>query len=229
MHLVNPMPSTSLANTPDPTYTAEIQTVSVHSEKKAIPVTSHESSATGIEISALSLLSVQRLTSGPIHIRPSQATFTNCPVSLKQHSSWLLTGICLPQEARIKSLKFSLLLLILLPDNAQYKLQTSKFWMNPNSSEGWGGGGMFWQSSSHQWNWRKPYHMNHLKIRSVWTQHWKMYRREQTCIGGGMNRMSSSCRSLPSLVSEGLVLKGPCRLGSLHVRLLQWVLIQELR
>lgn len=52
-----------------------------------------------------------------------------------------------------------------------------------------GGGEMFWQPSSHQWNWRKPYHMNHLKIRSVWTQPWKMYHGEQACIGGGMNRM----------------------------------------
>lgn len=136
MHLANPPLSTSLANTADLALSPEIQTVGVHSEKKAIPVTIHESSTTGIEISALPLLSVQRLTSGPIHICPSQATFTDCPVSLKQYTSWLLTGICLPQETRIKSLKLSLLLLILLPAKAQYKLQTSKFWMNPNSSKG---------------------------------------------------------------------------------------------
>lgn len=39
----------------------------------------------------------------------------------------------MPQETRIKSLKFSLLLLTLLPVNAQYELQTSKFWMKPKT------------------------------------------------------------------------------------------------
>lgn len=78
--------------------------------------------------------------------------------------------------------------------HCQFMLSTN---CRPQNS-GWIQGGkvkergkkMFWQPSSHQWNWRKPYHMNHLKIRSVWTQRWKMYRGEQACIGGGMNRMS---------------------------------------
>lgn len=39
--------------------------------------------------------------------------------------------ICLSQETKTKSLQFSLQLLSLLPVRAQYKSQTSKFWMNP--------------------------------------------------------------------------------------------------
>lgn len=101
----------------------------------------------------------------------------------------------MPQEtsrlsSRIKS-KFSLQLLSASLCSVQIAdlkiLDKSK---EAKSKKG-GGGEMFWQPSSHQRNWRKPYHMNHLKIRSVWTQPWKMYRGEQACIGGGMKRMSN--------------------------------------
>lgn len=69
----------------------------------------------------------------PTHTRPSQATSTKGLVPLKQQFSWLLSGLCLFQETRIKSLQFSLQLHTLLPVNAQYKLQTSEFWMNPKT------------------------------------------------------------------------------------------------
>lgn len=128
------------------------------------------------------------------HISPPQAAFTSSPVFLKQHFSWLLSEICLPQEtsrlsSRIKS-KFSLQLL----PASLCSVQIADLKILDESKEAKSKKGvkekMFWQPSSHQWNWRKPYHMNHLKIRSVWTQPWKMYRGEQACIGGGMNRMS---------------------------------------
>lgn len=64
MHLVNPTTSTLLGQhclATSPEYCPEIQTASVNSEKKAIPVTSHESSTARIETSALPLMSAQRL------------------------------------------------------------------------------------------------------------------------------------------------------------------------
>lgn len=47
----------------------------------------------------------------PTHACPSQETSTSGPVSLKQQFYWLLSGLCLFQETRIKSLQFSLQLL----------------------------------------------------------------------------------------------------------------------
>lgn len=127
------------------------------------------------------------------HIYPSQAAFTSSPVSE--------TTLFL---ASVRDLFASRNLKVILKDKVkvfsavtpcQFMLSTNcrpqnSGWIQRSKVKERGGGKMFWQPSSHQWNWRKPYHMNHLKIRSVWTQPWKMYRGEQACIGGGMNRMS---------------------------------------
>lgn len=63
MYLASPAASTLLGQHNlifGPTHSHEIQTVSVNSEKKAIPVTIHESSKAWIKVSALQLMSVQR-------------------------------------------------------------------------------------------------------------------------------------------------------------------------
>lgn len=86
------------------------------------------------DVSAKAWIGVSKQT----YICPSQGMFidglvlrvtetTLFPASLTE----LLSGICLSQETGIKSVKFSLQLFSLLSVNAQYKLQTSKFWMNP--------------------------------------------------------------------------------------------------